>query len=122
VVRGLNPASAPVLNPTTESTRAKPRTTAEKNRFRDTRPAAVTTSVARAVEAFLLARTYPAGLSVREVEVLRLVAEGLTNPQIGARLFLSPRTVEHHLHAIFNKTGVSSRAAAARWAAEHPLS
>jgi DNA-binding NarL/FixJ family response regulator len=65
--------------------------------------------------------TYPAGLSTREVEVLRLVAEGLSNPQIGERLFLSPRTVEHHLHAIFNKTGVSSRAAAARWATEHAL-
>jgi ATP/maltotriose-dependent transcriptional regulator MalT len=65
--------------------------------------------------------TYPAGLSAREVEVLRLVAEGLSNPQIGEHLFLSPRTVEHHLHAIFNKTGVSSRAAAARWATEHAL-
>jgi ATP/maltotriose-dependent transcriptional regulator MalT len=65
--------------------------------------------------------TYPAGLSAREVEVLRLVAEGLSNPQIGERLFLSPRTVEHHLHAIFNKTGVSSRAAAARWASERAL-
>jgi DNA-binding CsgD family transcriptional regulator len=64
---------------------------------------------------------YPAGLSAREAEVLRLVAEGLSNPQIGERLFLSPRTVEHHLHAIFNKTGVSSRAAAARWATENAL-
>jgi DNA-binding CsgD family transcriptional regulator len=65
--------------------------------------------------------SYPSGLSAREVEVLRLVAQGLTNPQVGERLFLSPRTVEQHLHSIFNKTGVSSRVAAARWAAEHSL-
>jgi DNA-binding CsgD family transcriptional regulator len=68
-----------------------------------------------------VAPAYPAGLSAREVEVLRLVAQGLTNPQVAERLFLSPRTVEHHLHAIFNKTGVSTRAAAARWATEHAL-
>jgi DNA-binding CsgD family transcriptional regulator len=67
------------------------------------------------------APSYPAGLSAREVEVLRLVAEGLSSPQIGERLFLSPRTVEQHLRSIFNKTGVPSRAAAARWAAEQGL-
>jgi DNA-binding CsgD family transcriptional regulator len=67
------------------------------------------------------ATTRPAGLSAREVEVLRLVAEGLTNAQIAQRLFLSPRTVDQHLRAIFNKLGVSTRAAAARWAAEHAL-
>jgi DNA-binding CsgD family transcriptional regulator len=65
--------------------------------------------------------SYPAGLSAREVEVLCLVAAGLSNPQVGERLFLSPRTVEQHLRSIFNKTGVSSRVAAARWAAEHDL-
>ena len=64
---------------------------------------------------------YPAGLSAREVEVLRLVAEGLSNPQVGARLFLSPRTVEQHLRSVFHKTGVTSRVAAARWAADHAL-
>jgi DNA-binding CsgD family transcriptional regulator len=82
---------------------------------------------AEAVAARLVARRagvpgYPAGLSAREVEVLRLVAAGLSNPQVGRELFLSPRTVEQHLRSIFNKTGVSSRAAAARWAAEHHLS
>jgi DNA-binding NarL/FixJ family response regulator len=65
--------------------------------------------------------TYPAGLTAREVEVLRLVAQGLSNPQVGERLFLSPRTVEQHLRSIFNKTGVPSRTAAARWATEHDL-
>ena len=64
---------------------------------------------------------YPAGLSAREAEVLRLVAAGLSNPQVGQRLFLSPRTVEQHLRSIFNKVGVPSRAAAARWAAEQGL-
>lgn len=68
-----------------------------------------------------VAVTYPAGLSAREVEVLRLVAEGLSNPQVGARLFLSPRTVEQHLRSVFIKTGVTSRVAAARWAADHAL-
>ncbi|MGN6699970.1 MAG: AAA family ATPase, partial [Thermomicrobiales bacterium] len=65
--------------------------------------------------------TRPAGLSAREVEVVRLVAEGLTNAQIAARLYLSPRTVDQHLRSIFNKLGVENRTAAARWAAEHAL-
>jgi DNA-binding CsgD family transcriptional regulator len=64
---------------------------------------------------------YPDGLSAREVEVLRLVAQGLTNAQAAERLYLSPRTVDQHLRSIYNKLGVSSRAAAARWAAEHNL-
>src|SRR5262249_10733499 len=51
-----------------------------------------------------------APLSEREQEVLRLVAEGLTSKQIGQRLFLSPRTVEHHIPSIFAKLGVDSRA------------
>jgi DNA-binding NarL/FixJ family response regulator len=65
--------------------------------------------------------SYPAGLSAREVEVLRLVTDGLSNPQIAARLFLSPRTVEQHLRAVYNKTGVPSRTAAVRWATDHGL-
>lgn len=79
-------------------------------------------ALARRLDAAVAAiPAHPAGLSAREVEVLRLVAEGLSNPQVGERLFLSPRTVEQHLRSIFNKTGVPSRAAAARWAAEHGL-
>jgi DNA-binding NarL/FixJ family response regulator len=53
-----------------------------------------------------------AGLSNREVEVLTLVAEGKTNRQIADDLFLSVRTVDRHLSRIFEKLGVSSRAAA----------
>jgi DNA-binding CsgD family transcriptional regulator len=64
---------------------------------------------------------YPAGLSVREVEVLRLVAEGLSSAEVAGRLVLSPRTVEQHLRSIYNKLGVSSRAAATRFAVEHGL-
>jgi DNA-binding NarL/FixJ family response regulator len=63
---------------------------------------------------------YPAGLSSREVEVLRLVAQGMTNPQVAERLSLSPRTVEQHLRSIYNKLGVSTRAAATAFAyAQH---
>lgn len=65
--------------------------------------------------------TYPAGLSAREVEVLRLVAAGLTNAQIAEQLTLSPLTVNAHLRAIYNKLGVSSRSAATRFAIEHHL-
>jgi DNA-binding CsgD family transcriptional regulator len=65
--------------------------------------------------------TYPAGLSAREVDVLRLVAQGMTNPQVAERLYLSPRTVEQHLRSIYNKLGSSSRTAATRFAVEHQL-
>jgi predicted ATPase/DNA-binding CsgD family transcriptional regulator/transcriptional regulator with XRE-family HTH domain len=51
-----------------------------------------------------------APLTEREQEVLRLVAEGLTSKQIGKRLFLSPRTIEHHITSMFAKLGVDSRA------------
>lgn len=64
---------------------------------------------------------YPAGLTPREVEVLGLVSEGLTNAQIAEELFLSPRTVHRHLNSIYHKIGVSSRSAATRFALEHGL-
>lgn len=63
----------------------------------------------------------PAGLSEREIEVLRLVAAGSSNPQIAARLHVSRRTAEHHVQHIYTKIGVSSRAAAALFALEHEL-
>jgi HD-GYP domain-containing protein (c-di-GMP phosphodiesterase class II)/DNA-binding CsgD family transcriptional regulator len=63
----------------------------------------------------------PAGLSDREVEVLRLVARGLSNREIADRLVVSPRTAEHHVQHIYAKIGVSSRAAAALFAMEHGL-
>ena len=63
----------------------------------------------------------PAGLTAREVEVLCLVARGLTNNEIAAELFLSPKTVSRHLSNIFLKIGASSRSRAAAFAIEHRL-
>ena len=54
-------------------------------------------------------------LASREVEVAKLVAEGLTNRQIGARLFISERTVATHVRNILNKLGFGSRAQIASW-------
>jgi len=65
------------------------------------------------------APAYPAGLTAREV--LRLVAEGLPNSAVAARLFLAPRTVNSHLTSIYTKLGVDNRAAATRFALEHGL-
>jgi non-specific serine/threonine protein kinase len=64
---------------------------------------------------------HPAGLTPREIEILGLVAAGVTNSQIAKELFISPRTVETHLTSIYHKLGVSSRAAATRFALEHGL-
>jgi DNA-binding NarL/FixJ family response regulator len=61
------------------------------------------------------------GLTPRELEVLRLVALGLTNHEVADRLFLSRRTVDTHLHRVYEKLGVSGRAAATRFAIEHDL-
>jgi non-specific serine/threonine protein kinase len=63
----------------------------------------------------------PGGLTTREVEVLGLVATGMTNAQVAQRLFISPRTVETHLTSIYHKLGVTSRSAATRFALEHGL-
>jgi DNA-binding CsgD family transcriptional regulator len=67
------------------------------------------------------AAEYPADLSAREVEVLRLVAKGMTNVQIATELYVSPRTVNAHLGSVYNKIGSNIRAEAARFAAEHGL-
>jgi ATP/maltotriose-dependent transcriptional regulator MalT len=66
-------------------------------------------------------RALPAGLTEREVEVLRLIAGGLTNNEIASELFLSAKTVSRHLSNIFTKIGVSSRAGATAFAFEHQL-
>lgn len=63
----------------------------------------------------------PGGLSAREIEVLRLVAHGCSNPQIATHLHISRRTAEHHVQHVYTKIGVSSRAAAALFALEHDL-
>lgn len=65
--------------------------------------------------------SYPAGLTAREVEVLCLVAQGLTNPQIAGQLVLSEKTVINHLTHIFNKIGCDNRTAATAFAIRHAL-
>lgn len=65
--------------------------------------------------------TAPAGLTAREVEVLRLLARGLTNKQAAARLGIAPKTVGRHAESIYSKIGASTRAAAALFAVEHDL-
>jgi len=65
--------------------------------------------------------TYAAGLTAREVEVLRLLAGGLTDLQIAEKLVLSPRTVHAHISSIYSKLGLTSRSAATRYAIEHHL-
>jgi predicted ATPase/DNA-binding CsgD family transcriptional regulator len=64
---------------------------------------------------------YPDGLTVREVEVLRLVALGLPDAQVADKLVISPRTVQGHLRSIYNKITVNSRSAATRYAIDHKL-
>ena len=82
-----------------------------------------------AVEAVLAAaghrvvrrREGPAGLTAREVEVLRLVAQGLSNKAIGARLVISPKTAGNHIEHIYSKIGTSNRAGAGLFAMQHGL-
>lgn len=82
------------------------------------------TATADAIARTMQARTAPpapAGLSAREVEVLRLVAAGRSNTEIARELFLSEKTVARHLSNIFAKIGVGSRTKAAAFAFEHKL-
>jgi DNA-binding NarL/FixJ family response regulator len=64
---------------------------------------------------------HPGGLSDREVDVLRLVAEGSSNKEIASRLFISEHTVARHISHILAKLNVSSRAAAASFALKNDL-
>jgi len=64
---------------------------------------------------------YPAGLTEREVEVLILVAQGLTNRQIGERLSISEKTVTNHLTHVFTKADLDNRSAAVAFALRHGL-
>ena len=64
---------------------------------------------------------YPDGLTAREVEVLCLVAQGLTDAQVATQLVISRRTVHTHLNSIYSKLAVTSRSAATRYAIEHHL-
>jgi DNA-binding CsgD family transcriptional regulator len=66
-------------------------------------------------------RARPAGLTSREVEVLRLLARGLSNKEIGERLGISRKTAGHHVEHIYTKTGTTNRALASLFAANHGL-
>jgi HD-GYP domain-containing protein (c-di-GMP phosphodiesterase class II) len=66
-------------------------------------------------------RARPAGLTEREVEVLRLLARGMSNKEIAAELTISPKTAGSHLEHIYSKLGVSNRALAGLFAAKHGL-
>lgn len=82
-----------------------------------------------AVEAVLTAaghrvrrrRAWPAGLTAREVEVLRLLARGMSNREMAAELVLSPKTVGAHVEHIYTKTGATNRATAGLFAMRHGL-
>ncbi len=63
----------------------------------------------------------PDGLTQREVEILALIADGLTNPEIAGRLYLSNHTVKTHINRIFAKTGSRDRAAAISYARTHQI-
>jgi len=97
------------------------------------RRASVGTLETRATEAVLMAaghaepprpagrRVHPGGLSAREVQVLGLAAKGLTTRAIADRLFISPKTADHHIQHVYTKIGVSTRAAAALWAMQNAV-
>jgi DNA-binding NarL/FixJ family response regulator len=61
-------------------------------------------------------------LAPRELEVIRLLSQGLTDDEIAKELFISPRTVQNYLHRAREKTGVRRRAELTRWAVEHAIS
>lgn len=83
---------------------------------------ALPTSAAERLPAYAVKTAYnPAGLTVREIEVLGLVAQGLSDAQVAEKLVISPRTVTTHLTSIYRKLGTASRAEAVRRAAEYGL-
>jgi DNA-binding NarL/FixJ family response regulator len=63
----------------------------------------------------------PDNLTARQAEVLRLLADGLSNKEIAARLYLSPGTVERHLGTVYRKLGLGGRVDATRYAVENGL-
>jgi DNA-binding CsgD family transcriptional regulator len=66
-------------------------------------------------------REGPAGLTTREIEVLGLLARGMSNKDIAARLVITPKTAGNHIEHIYTKLGVSNRAAASLFATQHGL-
>jgi DNA-binding CsgD family transcriptional regulator len=79
------------------------------------------TAQMRRVEGLLGKQVPPGGLTARELDVLVRVAEGLTNKQSAAALYISDKTVARHLANIYVKLGLTTRTAAAAWAIEHRL-
>jgi len=117
----VNAILAPLLARATERTRAalgQPKFDAEFTagtlRSRD---AAVGLALGEPAPAQAPHHSRPGPLAQREAQVARLVADGLTNKQIGARLFISERTVDSHVRSILNKLGFNSRAQIAAWMA-----
>ena len=68
-----------------------------------------------------MSSTNPDGLTAREVEILALMADGLSNPEIAARLYIGQTTVKTHINNAFAKIGVRNRAEAVHYAHEHGL-
>ena len=86
----------------------------------DSREADIAAALMRSLGAKGRAGPRAAGLlTQREIEVLRLLGEGLTNAEIAARLFISPKTAEHHVSRIFAKLGLTKRSEAAAYAVRH---
>jgi DNA-binding NarL/FixJ family response regulator len=80
------------------------------------------TELSRIEAPVALPATSPAGpLTQREIEVVKLVASGITNREIAKKLNISEKTVARHLNNIFNKLDLSSRAAATAYAYQHGL-
>ena len=82
---------------------------------------ALASEVRGAVPRALRREEWPSGLTAREVEVLRLVSQGLSRREVAKRLVVSEHTVRHHLENIYSKVGVSSRAGAVLFAVENGL-
>ena len=76
-------------------------------------------SLQREIESFDAPQIYPEGLSEREVEVLHLVADGMTDREIADQLFISPKTVANHVAHIRGKTGCRNRVAIGRYARDN---
>jgi DNA-binding CsgD family transcriptional regulator len=117
--RGLDAARSALDASVFRTAFADGRTQPVERAFEDT--IAILKQIAKTPARSAAPREYPAGLSEREVEVLQLVARGLTNGEVGDRLFLSENTIRAHLRRIYQKLDVSTRAEAVRFAVEHHL-